>query len=49
MLLKREHKAAATALPGREGRSWWRGAFVRRGVMKGGRLCGRDADELCIL
>lgn len=37
--LFRELRAAAMALPGRDGRAW-RGAFARRGVMKVGRLCG---------
>ncbi len=44
MLRKREHKAAVTALPGRDGRSGG-GAFARRGVMKEGRLCSEGADE----
>ncbi len=41
---KREHLAAVAALPGRDRRSW-RGAFARRGVMKGGRLCGEGDNE----
>ncbi len=48
MLLTRELHAAVTALPGRDGRSW-RGAFARRGRMKGGRLCGEGDNERRIM
>ena len=41
---ERELQAAVTALQGRDGRSG-RGAFARRIVMKGGRLCDKGADE----
>ena len=45
---ERELQAAVTALQGRDGRSG-RGAFARRIVMKGGRLCGEGADERRII